>query len=108
MNIMNKLFFLFALLFVVSCSSGNKRNQADETSAQPVEVVETTINIGGMHCDMCVASIEKGVKGVEGIASVTVSLNDSNAVVSYYASRTSLEEIEKAIEKRGYKVKSEM
>ncbi len=67
--------------------------------------METTIDIGGMDCDMCVKSVEKGVNELTGIASVAVSLNDSNALVKYDAAKVQLAEIEKAIEKRGYKVK---
>ena len=103
---MKKLFFLFIALAFVSCNSGNK-NKQEEKAAVPesVQVVESTINIGGMHCENCVASVEKGVKELDGIVSVTVSLNDSTAVVSYDGSKVELAKIEKAIESRGYTIK---
>jgi Cu+-exporting ATPase len=107
---MKKLFFLFVLAAFVSCNSGNKNTNAEKPEAdQPkVEVVETTINISGMHCDMCVASITKGVNELAGIDSVKVSLEDSTAFVVYETGKVELAEIEKAIEKRGYTVKSGM
>jgi len=108
LNIMKKLFYLIVLLAFVSCQTGNKNKPAEKISTESVQVVESTINIGGMHCDMCVASIEKGVKELDGIVSVSVSLNDSTAVVSYEPSKIELAKIETAIEARGYKIKSGM
>ncbi len=91
-----------------ACQSGNKKATAEKEDAVPVQLVQTTINVGGMDCDMCVKSVEKGVNELTGISSVAVSLNDSTAVVKYDASKVQLAEIEKAIEKRGYKVKSSL
>jgi len=105
---MKKMLYLVALFAFVSCQSGNKNKPDKKTSTESAQIVESTINIGGMHCDMCVASIEKGVKELDGIVSVAVSLNDSTAVVSYDASKVELKKIEKAIEARGYSIKSGM
>ena len=100
---------LLILVLVISgftaCQSGNQRTTTEKQDKVPVQLVQTTIDIGGMDCDMCVKSVEKGVNELTGITSVAVSLNDSNAVVKYDAGRVQLAEIEKAIEKRGYKVK---
>lgn len=94
---------LLAIAFA-ACSSSEKKaaNEGDKN----VEIVETTLNIGGMHCENCVASIEKGINGLEGIEKVVVTLNDSTAVVNYDASQVQLAAIEKAVEKRGFSVKS--
>lgn len=101
---MKKIIYLFLVLAFVSCQSGNKKTNV-EAAPESVEVVEATVNIRGMHCDMCVASIEKGINGLEGITSVAVSLNDSNAVVKFNPSKTDLKEIEGAIVKRGYTIR---
>ena len=103
---MKNLFYLIIILAFVSCQSGTKNKTEEKTATETAQVVESTINIGGMHCDMCVASIEKGVKELDGIVSVAVSLNDSNAVVSYDASKVDKAKIEKAIEARGYSIKA--
>lgn len=106
---MKKLLILVLVIAgFAACQSGNKNAKTEQAADKPVQVVETTINIGGMDCDMCVKSVEKGVNELAGIQSVQVSLNDSNAVVKYDASKVQLAEIEKAIEKRGYKVKGSM
>lgn len=103
---MKQLLFLFIIVFFVSCNSGTKNtNSEPEGKAVNPEIVVTTVNIGGMHCEMCVASILKGVNELEGVTSVEVSLSDSSAVVSYDVSKLDLTEIEKAIEKRGYSIK---
>ena len=105
---MKKLFYLFVMLVFVSCQSGTKSQESNETEIVPVELVETTINVHGMHCDMCVTSIEKGVNELEGISFVKASLADSTTVVKFDASKTDLASIEKAIEKRGYSIKKEL
>ncbi|WP_346855264.1 cation transporter [uncultured Draconibacterium sp.] len=101
---MKKLFFLIALVGLLSCNSGNEKKQNETT--QNVELAETTINIGGLHCDACVASVEKGINELEGIKNVVVTLTDSTAVVKYDAAKVELAQIEKAVVKRGYTVKS--
>ena len=103
---MKKLFFLFIVVAFVSCQSGSNKSNSNESATKDVEVVEATINISGMHCDNCVASVKKGINTVEGIASVAVSLNDSNAIVKFDATKTDIKVIEEAIEKRGYTIRN--
>lgn len=98
------LFLIVAITFF-ACNTQTKQNTENTTDPATVEVKQATINIAGMHCDMCVASIEKGINELEGIKNVVVSLNDSNAIVDYNAQALSVQEIEKAIEKRGYSIK---
>ena len=101
---MKKLFFLLIVFAFVSCQSGTKKAETETATSETTEVVAATINIRGMHCDNCVASVEKGINGLEGIEALAVSLNDSNAVVEFDASKTDLNAIKKAIEKRGYTI----
>lgn len=95
------------LLIIVSCQQGNRQPEKGVKESDTTRIVEATIKIGGMHCDMCTASIEKGVNELEGIQSVKASLEDSCAVVAFDAKKTDLSKIEKAIERRGYTVKKE-
>ena len=95
------------ILAVVACQSGKKEQTSEKDQPVAVELVETTINVGGMHCDMCVNSIEKGVNELEGISYVKANLEDSTAVVKFDASKTDMAQIEKAIEKRGYSIKKD-
>ena len=102
---MKNLSILLIVLFLASCQSNKKETSVKEEVVIPVEVVETTINISGMHCANCVASVEKGVTVLDGVESVSVSLDDSTAVVKFDPAQLELNEIEKAIEKRGYSIK---
>lgn len=102
---MKKLIYILFLMAIISCQSGNK-NPEQESAQAPVKVVETKLNIGGMHCDMCVASIEKGVNELQGIEYVKASLDDSTTIVKYDVSKVNLKQIESAINRRGYTVKS--
>jgi Cu+-exporting ATPase len=69
-----------------------------------VALTETKIHVSGMHCENCVASVTKGINELEGIDSVSVTLADSTAVVSFDPSKVDLEKITKAVEGRGYTV----
>lgn len=97
---------LLVVLFM-SCQQG-KKQQDENSTVSTSELVKTTVLIGGMHCDMCVASVTKGVTELAGVDSVYVSLSDSNAVVLFDAEKTSVNDIEEAIIKRGYSIKSPM
>jgi len=101
---MRVLIFVLGLFFIVSCGGQKKQNNGNNSSVQ-VALTEVTLNVGGMHCDMCVASIEKGVGAVEGVEFVKAELSDSTAVVKFNEAETSLAEITQAIERRGYTVK---
>ncbi len=105
---MNKLFYVVLLVVFVSCQSGNKTKTDEKAVQETAQLVESTLNIGGMHCEMCVASIEKGVKELDGVVSVSVSLNDSTAIVSFDKSKIDQIKVEQAIESRGYAIKKEM
>lgn len=87
----------------ISCSQSGSENKKQDDNA--VNLVTDTIHISGMHCDMCVSSIEKGVHEVEGVKSVEAILDDSLAVVQYDQVKTDLKEIKSAVVKRGYTVK---
>lgn len=101
---MKKLLIVFMAFAFVACASGEKKTTED--SAKSAEIVEATINIGGLHCENCVASVEKGINELEGIQTLVVTLEDSTAVVKFDASKLELAEIEKAVVKKGYTIKS--
>lgn len=73
------------------------------------EVVEkndnsnVTIPIGGMTCAACAQRVEKGIKKLPGVASVTVNFATEKASISYDPHQVRLSAIREAIEKIGYK-----
>ena len=87
-----------------ACNSETKKTE--EKAAAPAEIVETSLSIGGMTCNDCVMSVTKGINGLEGIADVKVTLDDSTAVVKYDASVVNIDDIKAAVGKRGYRVKA--
>lgn len=97
---------IIGFIFFISCQQGqnNQENASKDKSAAVVQ--EEVLSIGKMHCEMCVASIEKGLKNVEGVEFVKVVLEDSTALVKFDASKTNINELINAVEKRGYIVKN--
>ena len=93
------LFILLAAGLLAAC------NSAPKPAAQPV-MVENHLRVEGMHCDDCEASIAKGVNELAGIDSISANHEDSTAFVRFDSNKTNLAEITKAIEERGFQVKS--
>ncbi len=60
-----------------------------------------TIEVKGMTCQHCVARVEKALKGVPGVHSVQVSLEDGSAAVEH-SSDTTLDQLKQAIREAGY------
>ncbi|NLB80588.1 MAG: copper-translocating P-type ATPase [Clostridiaceae bacterium] len=73
------------------------------------EVVEKTDNsnvtipIGGMTCAACSQRVEKSIKKIDGVASVSVNLATEKATVVYDPRAVRISVIKDAIEKAGYK-----
>ncbi|MEW6051315.1 MAG: heavy metal translocating P-type ATPase [Candidatus Zixiibacteriota bacterium] len=63
---------------------------------------ELSLRIEGMHCASCVASIEKGVSGMDGVEACRVNLATNSAVVSFDATQLDEERIVGKIEELGY------
>ncbi|MFW5830884.1 MAG: heavy-metal-associated domain-containing protein [Prolixibacteraceae bacterium] len=105
---MRNIIFIAVIFLIVSCRSGDNNNEnSGKTEVPEVNLVTDTFYVAGMHCDMCISSIEKGVNELEGVEFVKASLNDSVTVVKYNAKAVNSGQIEKAIEKRGYTVQHE-
>lgn len=61
-----------------------------------------TLNIDGMTCNGCVASVTKILQGVDGVTSAEVSLADKRAEVAFDATKTSVDALIAAVEDGGY------
>lgn len=65
--------------------------------------METTeLKVGGMTCGGCVRSVTTVLKALPGVADADVSLEKSEARVTFDPSRTSPAALRKAIEDAGY------
>ncbi len=67
------------------------------------KTMKKTISIEGMMCGHCVAHVEKALGKLEGVKSVSVSLEDKNAVVEF-TKNIEDKAIISAVENEGYKV----
>jgi copper chaperone len=63
-----------------------------------------TLNVEGMTCQGCVASVTRVLKALPGVHDVEVTLDPGRATVSYDASRASVPALKAAIEDAGYDV----
>lgn len=63
-----------------------------------------TIPIGGMTCAACASRVEKAIKKLNGVTSVSVNIATEKATVSYDPQAIRLSEIRQAIEQSGYQV----
>jgi Cu+-exporting ATPase len=68
------------------------------------ETRTTTLEIGGMHCASCAQSVEKALRGIEGVASATVNFASETAAVEYDASEAGPDAFRAAVEEAGYQV----
>jgi Cu+-exporting ATPase len=106
---MKHLVIFILALTIFSCQSGTQKTGSEnQTTVQNVELTAATVNIGGMHCDNCVKSIEKGIGELNGVAEVKVSLTDSVASVKYDGTKVKIEDINKAVEARGFTIKTSL
>lgn len=65
---------------------------------------KNSFDINGMHCAGCVGSVEKALKGVEGVSHTQVNLMTNKAIVEWDESTTHPEKFQKAVEKAGYEL----
>ena len=81
---------LAAFLLPLLLSTGCKKAEAT-----PQQV---SLTVKGMTCEGCVSGITDTLKMTPGIAACEVSLSESNAVVTYDASKITPEQIEQRID----------
>ena len=63
-----------------------------------------TMNVSGMTCGGCVASVTRVLKAVPGVESVDVTLQPGQATVRYDAAKVAVPALKDAIEGAGYDV----
>ncbi|ESU30172.1 hypothetical protein G3A_23255 [Bacillus sp. 17376] len=65
---------------------------------------KTTLNVSGMTCGHCEKAVQNALMGVDGVASVVVSLSEGKAEVEYDASKAEVSKMKEAVEDQGYDV----
>ncbi|HET7261487.1 MAG TPA: heavy-metal-associated domain-containing protein [Casimicrobiaceae bacterium] len=61
-----------------------------------------TIEVGGMTCNGCVASVTRVLNAVPGVTETKVTLVPGSATVVFDSARTNLDALKAAIEDAGY------
>lgn len=61
-----------------------------------------TIGVEGMHCQMCVKNLTRGLKETNGISDAVVSLEEKNAVVTFDPAKIDAEGIRAVVRECGY------
>ena len=97
---MKQIILIAALILSITACTPK---QAPKATTAPV-MVEVNLKVNGMTCDDCEASIAKGVNALAGIDSISANHEDSTAFVRFDSNVTNLNEINKAIEDRGFQV----
>jgi len=62
------------------------------------------LNVNGMTCGHCKATVEKAVSAVDGVSEVAVDLAAKTVTVSYDPDKTGEANLKRAIEDQGYSV----
>lgn len=87
-----------------ACLEGD-RQEAEPAAEESVESID--LPVSGMHCASCARTIEKSLKGVEGVEEASVNFAAETARVSYVPSQASRSDLEQAVREAGYDVKQE-
>lgn len=104
MKLQINLLLLLSLLVITPVVVGCKQNSSDKETAQIVKNErKVTVPIEGMSCMSCVANIKKTLSTMDGVTKVEVSLLNKNAMVTFDPDKVTTEQLQKAINKLGYK-----
>lgn len=101
---------LFAFSLLVSCTNTEKKSDtketATETAINPDNVVFLDVNVEGMTCTGCEATINSGISELPGIVEVSSDFESGKTSVRYDSTVTTRKDISAAIKRKGYKVTS--
>lgn len=61
-----------------------------------------TLSVTGMNCHGCRTSVERSLKKVDGVSSVSVDLDQAEARVTYDADRVQLDALKASVVQAGY------
>ena len=65
---------------------------------------KTMLKVSGMTCGHCEKAVKTALMGVDGVASVIVSLSEGTAEVEYDGSKAEVGRMKSAVEDQGYDV----
>ncbi len=80
-----------------------KSDKEKVTVVNKADLFKSRINIEGMTCPTCEATVERIGGDVEGVVSIKASTKEKSAIVEFDRTKTDIETIMKAIGSSGYK-----
>lgn len=98
------LFFMVTAFTITSCGQDQKKANrgSPNQQAKTVATQKIKISVDGMVCSACQSTVKKAIKSLNGVEDVEVSLENRNAFITYYPNLIKPEQIQKAINDRGY------
>ncbi len=65
---------------------------------------QAKLNVSGMTCQGCVASVTRVLKAIPGVSDVVVTLQPGMATVGYDPAQTDITRLKSAVEDAGYDI----
>ncbi len=96
----NAFLTILIVISTLSCKQNKTTDQAI-ASAKPVSI---ELTVTGMSCQGCVETVRSSIAQLQGIDTVIVSLEKTNALVTFKPQMTDTAGIRNAVELNGYKV----
>ena len=98
---------VFMVIAITLTSCAQQQNKTEQVAAKPhsqiVTVQKIKIPVEGMSCSACQANVKKTIKSMNGVTAVEVSLENKMAYVTYDSLKLKSEQIQEAINNKGYK-----
>jgi copper chaperone CopZ len=99
-KIFQTLLITLLALFSFACSDAPKETQVE----QEPKIVMKTLNVEGMTCEGCEATIVDYVTKMDGVVSSKASHVKESVIIKYDETKTDIDAITQTISKIGYKV----
>ena len=93
---------LSIITLVVAAATLALSQEKVEQKGQSAAADSAVIKVESIQCGMCVRTVEKALKRVDGVKTAKVDLDAKTATVTYLATKTNLGKLEEAITKSGY------
>lgn len=82
------------------------RSNAPGSAAQAEESKRVSFAVDGMTCASCAKSVENKLRALKGVQTVNVSYEKSRADLEFDPKAVTVDQLEKAIQEAGYRVRS--
>jgi len=91
---------LLIAIFVIAFFACKESNDSKAVANLPVEMVTTTFNIEGMHCEVgCAAKVQKKLAKLDGVTKSKIDFNNKLATVTYNKNEKTPEDLVETVMK---------